>query len=184
VAELDAFGRSDVKAVKRTLSTAIDRHRSPYATHAEDHARHSILAGSVNGSNWLSDETGARRFYPVKVGQIRLDLVRENRQQYIAEGVALILAGDLNWYTIPVDEAKRERDARYEDDVWHDAIEYRTTGLTHVTIPDLLGHLDIPVQQRDKRAQLRVAACLTRLGFRRFVGFNPDEKKTFKGWRR
>jgi len=166
IAELDAFSRSDVKATKRTLSTATDRYRKPYGIHAEDHPRMSVFAGSTNRDDYLADDTGERRFYPVATRRIRLDIARDNREQYFAEAMSL-LSGGATWWEIPAEDAKSEQSKRAQGDVWDDAIEFAVKGLAKVTLSKVLLDIGIETGRQTRADQLRAGSCLRRLGWNR-----------------
>lgn len=75
-------GSAKIKAV---LSTRIDHFRLPYGMRVGEHKRTAVMVGTTNNREWHSDETGARRFWPVHCGRIDLDWMEENRAQLFAE---------------------------------------------------------------------------------------------------
>lgn len=75
-------GAAKIKAV---LSTRIDHFRVPFGRLASDHERTAVLAGTTNNRDWHNDDTGGRRFWPVHVGQVDLEWLREWRGQLFAE---------------------------------------------------------------------------------------------------
>jgi predicted P-loop ATPase len=166
VAEMDAFSRADVKATKRTLSTATDRYRSPFAVHAEDHARRSIFAGSTNRDDWNTDDTGARRFYPVACKEVRLDLARINRDQYFAEAVQLLQRG-ATWWETPPEETSREQWARFESDPWAEPCKEALIGHGTCTLSWLMKEIGVPIERQDKAQQRRISGILRVMGWER-----------------
>ena len=52
-------------------------------------ARRCVLAGTTNADDWIRDETGARRFWPIRCGEIDIDLLKENRDQLWAESALI-----------------------------------------------------------------------------------------------
>jgi hypothetical protein len=66
IAELDSMARSDVGRIKGFMSRGSDRFRPPYGKRPVDSPRQCVFAGSVNHGQYLRDETGGRRFWPVE----------------------------------------------------------------------------------------------------------------------
>lgn len=168
--ELGALSRSDVESAKAFLSCADDHYREPYAHSAQNHPRRCVFAGSTNRSAYLADDTGNRRFWPIKCGRIDLALLREVRDQLWAEAVAAYMAGEKWHLEGAVAEAQHEAQAeRVHSDAWEDVIcdHLRGTGATRTTVAELFPVL---VGQRDKMAlsdQHRVGRALTSLGWKK-----------------
>lgn len=68
IAELDAFRKSDVSRIKQFLSTQCDNYRPAYGRETVDYPRRCVFFGTCNQSDFLRDDTGNRRFWPVDVG--------------------------------------------------------------------------------------------------------------------
>lgn len=85
--ELDALSRSGISKVKAFMSSAKDSYRPSYGRATIDVPRQCVFVGTVNpdGAGYLNDPTGARRFWPVRVGKMDLKAVREERDQLWAE---------------------------------------------------------------------------------------------------
>lgn len=97
LSELDGMHRRDVGYVKRFLSTQTDNFTAKYQAFAEDHARRCIFIGTCNLENPLVDDTGNRRFYPIRVPddvQVDIEWLRENIRQLIAEAAHFESKGD------------------------------------------------------------------------------------------
>ena len=69
--EIDAtFRKADQAALKGFLTNHKDVLRRPYARHDSSYARRTVYVGSVNQKEFLSDDTGARRYWTIEAGQI------------------------------------------------------------------------------------------------------------------
>lgn len=91
-AELAGLRASDMDVLKAFMSRATDRYRTPYGRNTEDHQRRVVFAGTVNEGGYLSDPTGARRFWPLEMApgsRVDLDWIDEHRDQLWAEADAL-----------------------------------------------------------------------------------------------
>jgi predicted P-loop ATPase len=125
IAELDAIGRAEVSRIKAFLSRTIDRYRPPYERYVIDVPRQCVFAGSVNPDTYLRDETGNRRFWPLRCGTIDLDALRRDRDQLWAEAVVRFRNGAIWWLQDPeliamADAAQAER---MQADAWDSLIE-------------------------------------------------------------
>lgn len=65
VAELAGLKKSDIESVKSYISQAEDRYRVAYGRRVEFFPRQCIFFGSTNKRDFLIDNTGNRRFWPV-----------------------------------------------------------------------------------------------------------------------
>ena len=166
IAEMDAFNRTEVNTIKKVVSCQFDRYRKAYDREARDHQRQCVLVGTTNKDDWNRDETGARRFWPIRcAGLVRIDLVRENRAALFAEAVAEFKAGS-TWWEMPSASTLREQSARFDNDPWLSAIESflsiaRETHMNEI----LIGCLKFELQKVGRQEHNRVASCLRKLGW-------------------
>lgn len=175
IAEMDAFGKAEVTRVKQVVSTETDRYRESYGRYAKDHPRHSIFVGTTNKDDWNRDETGARRFWPIKcVGVIDTAGVTRARPQLFAEALAAFSLGQDTqagcWWLMPDAETTDEQDRRREEETWEDAVKdwlddpYKVS----VNIREVLwGAVKIAVGDQQRREINRMTAVLHRIGWRK-----------------
>lgn len=97
LAELSAMKSTDTEVLKAFISKREDQFRAPYARTIERHPRRCVFVGSTNAQDFLRDETGNRRYWPVAVKKLNLSALREERDQLFAEAVAAYLAGEAWW---------------------------------------------------------------------------------------
>ena len=92
--ELDAtFRKADLSKLKAFITSETDDIRKPYGRVIEKFKRRTIFCGSVNPDNFLSDETGNRRYWILPVTD-RLDINHGlDMQQVWAQASALYKQG-------------------------------------------------------------------------------------------
>jgi hypothetical protein len=101
LSELAAFKKAAQETVKKFFRQKVDSFRAPYAREVRDHPRHFLIVGSTNDPEFLSDATGNRVYWPVKVPKdVMLDVawVREFRVQLLAEARVAFDAGEDWWF--------------------------------------------------------------------------------------
>ena len=181
VAEMHAFGKTDVDRLKGIMSTRIDRIRLPYGRVTEEHPRQSVFAGTTNRDDWQQDDTGARRFWPVRCGTLNHDWLRDNREQLFAEAVVRFKAGD-DWWTVPAAQAAAAADERRPGDPWEEVIAAHVEDHRTYSIRELLAHpLEIETADQDMKAERRVGSILRRLGWENYTDHSGE--RPARRWR-
>jgi predicted P-loop ATPase len=124
LAELASIKRSLNDKVKSFLTATSDNFRPPYGRRTIHVPRSNVFAGSVNDATPFTDETGNRRFWPVRCGLIDIAALSRDRDQLWAEALTLFRDGEHWW--LDTDELNRlasdEQEARYEAGVWDEVI--------------------------------------------------------------
>jgi hypothetical protein len=171
VAEMSALDKAEAAALKAFLTRDEERYRPSYGRKEVIEKRQCVFVGTTNKAVYLRDETGARRFWPVKVGTIETDLLKRDRDQLFAEAVHLFRAG-AEWHPSADFERihiKPQQDARYEADAWEQAIgDWLNGNPRNVTILTTAREaLFIETPKLGTADQRRIAAALERLGWAR-----------------
>jgi len=173
-AEMATLNRTDANRAKEFISRREDRFRAPFGRTTENHPRQCVFAATVNpnGSGYLKDETGARRFWPVLCGvtwpdggRIDIPALAAIRDQLWAEAVARYRAGEPWWLdTRELEQAQAETaDARYDADAWTDAVREFIADKPFVWMADIFAAIGIPLPERSRAQQMRLAGVLRAL---------------------
>jgi putative DNA primase/helicase len=87
--EGETLSRTETKQMKAIISTQVDTYRAPYGRLMQDIPRRCVFAMTTNNDEYLKDETGNRRFFPVEVvsNPVNLEWLNENRMQLFAEAL-------------------------------------------------------------------------------------------------
>jgi predicted P-loop ATPase len=171
ISELSAMRRADVERVKAMVTCRVDRYRPSYARHEEDHPRRMVLVGTTNADEWLRDPTGNRRFIPIKVGKIDIEVLKAERDQLFAEAVHLYKQKQRRkWWIYPRLQAEIAREMRIASDPLLEPVRHSVIALlknrAQITASSVMDAMCIPIPQRDERMGTRVGIQLRRLGGR------------------
>ena len=200
IAELDAISRAEVSRIKAFLTRTTDRYRPPYGRYVVEAARQCVFAGSVNPDTYLRDETGNRRFWPVRCGEIDIAALARDRDQLWAEALHQYRQGAIWWLTNPalIDAARAEQDARYQSDAWdglidrwlaferrrenrgygafddwHEIEVARSQPICDVAVGDILQHaIGIEPSRWSRADQMRIASYLRISGWERYKAWS------------
>jgi predicted P-loop ATPase len=120
IAEMHAVSKADELALKAFLTRQVERYRPSHGRLEVTEPRHCCFIGSTNQTAYLRDETGGRRFWPVKTGAIDLPGLQADREQLFAEAVAQYQGGAPWWPDKAFERAhiKPVQEARFEVDIW------------------------------------------------------------------
>jgi len=162
----------DAETVKAFLSAPRDHYRPPYGRVAVDEPRQVVFVGTTNETGFLNDATGSRRFWPVKVKEIRILELSAARDQLWAEAVHALRQGERWWLE---ENGEQDLTSAHEEfaaeDPWDVAIggwlERQAQG-ARITVPRVLVDcLEIEAGEQHKGHEMRVSAVLTRKGYSR-----------------
>ena len=172
LAEVAALKRATLERMKAFISRNVDHYRPSYGRRSMDFPRQCVFAGTTNADAYLADETGNRRFWPVKVTGLRLEELVRDRDQLWAEAVVRFKAGEAWWLDREIEAfAAEEQEQRRQGDPWEEPIlEWlgRQTKTEHTVAEILSGALRREVGDWTQADLNRVARCLRANGYERF----------------
>jgi predicted P-loop ATPase len=188
LAELAAL-KNTIEATKAFISRRKDRYRPAYGRVVADYPRQCIFMATTNAETYLRDETGARRFWPVRCGRLNIDLLKEIRDQLWAEALAIFLTDEPWWLTdaTVIEMAEEEQADRFDLDPWEAKIREHLKGQNQAVVENLLiAPLGVECPRRTRGDATRVGRILTHMGWHRrrvgarenrtYVYFRPEEK--------
>jgi predicted P-loop ATPase len=177
IADLAGMSKAEVDKVKAFASRQDDRARPAYGRHLMKQPRRCIFIATTNNETYLKSQTGNRRFWPVKIGDVvKLESLKRDRDQLWAEaaglerdGLPLRLSEEL-WAT-----ATAEQDKRRDPDPW-DEILADVQGFVCDTLDGgqeeristkklLTIHLNLPADRCTDVNQKRLGFVMKRLGW-------------------
>jgi len=179
--ELSAMRRGEVERVKAFLSRREDHYRPSYGPRSQDFPRQCVFIGTTNADTYLADETGGRRFWPVKVGAIKIDALSRDREQLWAEAVVAYRQGERWWLEREVEDAAREeQEERRIDDPWEQHVLAWLIDRSEASVElALQGAIDMPRERHDQRARNRIAAVFKAHKWARVQKRQPDGSRSW-----
>lgn len=179
MAELDSLNKADATRAKAFFSSASDRFRMPYGHRAQTFPRQCVVCGTTNQHQYLKDQTGNRRYWPVQCGEIDIESLGEMRDQLWAEADHRYQAGE-TWWPRPEerDLFEGEQQIRTDADAWEPLIQAYLHGRMQNIPPPLRPtlfltgadvmrdalHMDAGAMRRPE--QTRVGIIMQALGWR------------------
>lgn len=98
-AELESLNKTESTQIKQHLSAQEDWYRPPYGSAMVKAPRHSVHVGTTNADTFLKDATGDRRFWPLEVHVVNMDVLKAQLPQLLAEALHRVEAGEQYWPT-------------------------------------------------------------------------------------
>jgi len=174
LAEFDQYSRHEASIIKAFASSASDKYRPPYMRRDVVVPRRCVFFATINpAQEYLHDETGGRRWWPVRAAKehpILLDELRRDRDLLWAEARELYLCGE-RWYPTTPEEheaCRSEQADRQSRDAWEEPIRdwLRSQYGGELTISEVLeGALKLETSRWGRPEQMRAGAILRALGY-------------------
>lgn len=186
--EVDQWKNKQKGKLKKVLSTRTERFRGFGVEDSLEEHRQVVLLGTTNVEEYLSDETGERRQWPIMITEaIDLAWLKENREAIFADAVALALMPmtgaheqpvegvHFNHWLSPEEQTKANvvRDAYQESDPWEGEILNFICNKAEVNVQEVFVHLGTKDAAPNKTVDLldltpqlssRIKKTLLRLG--------------------
>jgi hypothetical protein len=185
MAELDSMSKSEVSKAKAFITRTTDRFRPPYGRRLIESKRSCVFWGTTNQDEYLRDETGGRRFWPLQVGDLNLEELRAARDQLWAEADVMYAAGTKWWLTDAnvLAGAETEQLSRQVSEAWDEPIGKYVA--QHVGSSALITPLQVlseglfltEISKIGQPEVNRVVRSLKRLGFKRVRRLNEATGK-------
>lgn len=165
ISELDSFNKAETNTIKKFITCRIDRYRPPYGRVAQDFPRMCVFCGTTNENHYLRDNTGARRFWPIRIGVIDIEKIRTDRNQLFAEAVHLFKSG-ATWWEMPEEETMKQQENRREVDEWEGGLTHFLIGKDFTSMKEIAKEVfNIEFGKLDPKLQRRIGKILRLKGW-------------------
>jgi hypothetical protein len=95
--ELRGLHTRELESIKAFITRSHEDWTPKYREFNTVFPRRLVFIGTTNKEEFLADETGNRRWLPVRVGQVDVDAIKADRLQLWAEGAALFDQGGVDF---------------------------------------------------------------------------------------
>lgn len=188
--EFDAiYKKKDVSSLKNFITNRTDTFRAPYARKDAKHPRPCVFVGTSNQTEILHDETGDRRFWPVRVliESIPLDKVRTDRDKIWAAANKLYNSGFQWWLTKSEEQERNEKNKEFRfTSAWDESIEvyWHELGCPEFLPTDgILKHLGFGDYKEVKPGDVaELSKSMVRLGFQKSKNGRRMNGVLRRGW--
>ena len=179
LAELSNINKAEVEIVKAFISRTEERFRPAYGRSEICYPRQCVFAGTTNKADYLRDETGNRRFWPIKCGKIDADMIKSQREMLWGEAVRAYKSGEKWWLSEHVEEyARAEQGKRLSVDEWTSIVHNYCSGKDAVAISQIATEaLQIESKDINRQNQNRISTILSAIGFSRDGKFSTGEMR-------
>lgn len=193
-AELAGMPGTKIETMKAFLSRQKDSARLSYGHHRTDVLRQWVAIGTTNDSQYLRDDTGNRRFWPVAIQRFDLGQLEAARDQLWAEANIREASGES--IRLPESlwaDAASEQQQRHVEDPWKDEL-LSSSALNSATLPnsvasgrrvtrrELYAWLGLDSGRATKADGMRLASVMRQLGWRRMTVVNKATNKQEQGY--
>ena len=180
LAELEYKRKIEIEAIKAFISRTNENYRPAFGREEIRQPRTCVFWGTTNKDDYLNDETGNRRFLPIKTTIIDLEGLAKAKDALWGAAVSAYLSKEAYWLTgdlsqIAADEAK----GRMEQDPWCEIILSNMDNQTEATIRDAFVQCfsDERDTKRNVAENRRMAKALILAGWERAGKFNTGERR-------
>jgi len=169
LAEMSFQSKADIEQQKAFISRQEERYRPAYGRQEVTYPRRCVFWGTTNRDDYLKDETGNRRFWPIKTGEVDIEGLKAARDRLWAEAVYHYRQG-MEWWLDPAMQvfAEVQNSQRFERDVWEQDVQrwVNDENIQETTLRDALhGALMIMADKMTQADQRRMRTVLKFVGF-------------------
>lgn len=177
--EGETLSRTEVKRMKAIITTQVDKYRPPYERGSQDFPRRCVFAMTTNQEEYLKDETGNRRWLPVKLefAEANIEWLSANREQLFAEAYDRVVNKKETVYEFPKKETEAIQQSRRISDENSDLVAnwyhvtlseaQRRQGITNQQVYRDCLHGGMASKPMDKWNEMKIAEILKNINLKK-----------------
>ena len=180
IGELRGLHTKELETIKAFITRTHENWIPKYREFATQFPRRLVFVGTTNQDEFLSDDTGNRRFLPVRVSNVDVAGINANRDQLWAEARQMFLDSGIQFRSAE-HLAEREHEQYMIKDAWLEAINKwlnepdiatgeKPINKKYITTSEVLRWaIGLDVKNISRREELRIAKTLQSLGYKKTV---------------
>jgi len=173
IAELRGINSREVEAIKAFITRTHEEWVPKYREFTTSYPRRIFLIGTTNESNFLSDDTGNRRWLPINVGTVSVEEIKKNCLQLWAEARNKFIESGIEFRA--VEKLSKDEHSKYVIvDPWANSIQewLSLNRIKEITTHSILKEcLEFSDRNIDRKAEMRAGKAL------RYLGFEKKQKR-------
>ncbi|MDF7671149.1 VapE family protein [Orbaceae bacterium ESL0721] len=180
IGELRGLHSKELENIKAFITRTHENWIPKYREFATQFPRRLVFIGTTNQDEFLADDTGNRRFLPIKVKDVDVSAIKLNRDQLWAEAKTLFNASGIQ-YQAAEHLAENEHEQYMIKDAWLDAVSKwldepdiltgeRPIERPYLRSSDVLKDaIGLDTKNIGRREELRIGKTLQVLGYKKTV---------------
>jgi len=150
LAEMAFQRKSEIEHQKAFISRQDEKYRPAYARKEVIYPRRCVFVATTNRDDWAVDETGNRRFLPIKTTNVDVAGLKRNRDAIWAAAYAAYIKEPMWWMTDEMAAyAAEQNKSRHEADLWVELINEKMAHLSETSIRDAFATCFAPMHADD-----------------------------------
>ena len=180
LAELEFKKKNEIETIKAFISRQSENYRPAFGREEIETPRTCVFIGTTNNNEYLADQTGNRRFLPIKTDVINQEALADFRDRLWAAAAHAYDAGEQYWLRPEVTKiAQDQAQQRLEQDPWTEIIGQKMAAVTEVSIRDAFNACfpDVDEHNISKAMNGRMRTSLLLAGWLRDGKFNSGPRR-------
>lgn len=191
IGELRGLHTKELESIKAFITRTHENWIPKYREFVTQFPRLLVFVGTTNQNEFLSDDTGNRRFLPVRVSNVNVEGIRQNRDQLWAEAKQMFADSGIQ-FTAAEQLAASEHEQYMIKDAWQETVsrwlnepdmitDEKPIDRNYLRSGDVLrGAIGLDPKNIERRKELRISKTLQSLGYEKKVVRNKE--KLFKAF--
>jgi predicted P-loop ATPase len=177
--EMHALRKSEINELKMWLTKQAEDYRPKYGRENVIELRQCVFIGTSNSTEYLNDNSGARRFWPVLCRFADTAALALDRDQIIAEALVAMHAGESNFpeREFELEHFAEQQAQRRLSDPWMEFIEPLTKKFEFLYLDVICRAIRLERSKVGRIESERIKDCMLRLGW------EPHRTNATRGWR-